>query len=352
MVGGGGRPLYYRRQDRLLVESMSSAPISSAKIGPVAAAPEVSVLIPIYNGERFLAECLDSVLQQDFGSFEILIADDGSTDRSLEIVQSYAAKNPRIRWWQNPKNLGQTENHNACLREARGEFIKFIHQDDKFLSPSALGKMVRALKEHPAATLAGSASDVIDDASRPQELRLFYQAGVWNGKQIIRAGLEAVGNQIGEPTVVLFRKAQAVRGFVDSYKQLWDLEMWFYLLEQGDFVYLAEPLCAFRIHPAQQSNINRRNGVGQLEIGTLMAAYYAKPWMRALVTQRMLINYARFLKRNRAILGPRSDELLVEIKRQIRPLSYPLFWLDRKALRPYRKWKRRAREKARRRPPS
>jgi hypothetical protein len=125
--------------------------------------------------------------------------------------------------------------------------------------------------------------------------------------------------------------------------------MWYHLLEQGDFVYLAEPLCAFREHAAQQSNVNRRSGIGQHEIALLLETYYAKPWVRELATQRMLINYARFLKRNRATLGPRSEPLLAEIKTWIKPASYPLFWLERKALRPFRKMKRAAAEKARRR---
>ena len=82
-------------------------------------------------------------MRQDFTSYELLIADDGSTDDSLAIIKSYAAKDPRIRWWQNPRNLGQTKNHNACLQEARGEFIKFVHQDDKLLSASAIKKKRR-----------------------------------------------------------------------------------------------------------------------------------------------------------------------------------------------------------------
>ena len=67
---------------------------------------KVSVLVPVYNGEAFLAECLESVLAQDFADMEILIADDASTDGSAAMVERYAAKDSRIRWWKNPDNLG------------------------------------------------------------------------------------------------------------------------------------------------------------------------------------------------------------------------------------------------------
>jgi glycosyltransferase involved in cell wall biosynthesis len=293
----------------------------------------VSILIPVYNSQRFLAECLDSVLAQDFPEVEILIADDGSTDASLEIIQRYAAKDRRIRWWQNPRNLGQTRNHNACLEAARGEFIKFVHQDDKLLSASAIQKMVAALADNPAAKLAGSASEVIDDQSRLQERRDSFEGGVWDGKQIIVAGLEATANRIGEPSVVMFRKADAGRGFLNDYQQLWDLEMWYHLLEQGDFVYLAEPLCAFRQHPAQQTNVNRLAGIGPNEMLLLIETYYARPWLRAIATQRMLINQARFLKKNRSKLSHRAELLRAEIKTQIKPASYPIYWLERRVLR-------------------
>ena len=319
---------------------MNPGPNTPASAAAGNSRPRVSVIIPLYNGERYLAECLDSICAQDFQDLEILVADDGSTDESLDIVKRYAAQDARLRWWRNPQNLGQTRNHNACLEAARGEFIKFVHQDDKLLSAAAIRKMVAALAENPAATLVGSASDVIDDQSRRQERRCDFQAGVWSGKQIIRANLEAVANKIGEPSVVMFRQAQVARGFCSDYRQLWDLEMWFYLLEQGDFVFLAEPLSAFRQHAAQQSQLNRQNGIGQDEIWKLLEIYYGKAWLRAIATQRMLINHTRFLKRNRAKFGAPAERMLAELKTHIKPLSYPLYWLERKGLHQLNKIKR------------
>ena len=84
--------------------------------------PKVSVLVPVYNAGPFFAECLESILVQDFGDYEVLISNDGSTDGTVAIIERYAAKDPCILWWKNPLNIGLTRNHNHFLREARGEF--------------------------------------------------------------------------------------------------------------------------------------------------------------------------------------------------------------------------------------
>src|SRR5580700_3470617 len=120
--------------------------------------PLVSVLIPVYNGEPFLAECLDSVLAQDFGDFEVLIGDDCSKDGSAAVIQRYAGHDGRIRWWKNQKNLGIGGNWNACLREARADLIKFVLQDDKLLDASALRRLAGVMNGDRSVSLAVSAS--------------------------------------------------------------------------------------------------------------------------------------------------------------------------------------------------
>jgi glycosyltransferase involved in cell wall biosynthesis len=145
--------------------------------------PKISVLIPVFNGEKYLAECLDSVLAQDFTDVEILIADDDSTDGSVAIIQTYAAREPRIRWWKNPRNCGLTGNSNVCLQAARGEYIKFVHQDDKLLSPAAIRKMSEALDATPAAAIAGCRQHLTGTGSRP---RIFAEhAGYFAGRELV-----------------------------------------------------------------------------------------------------------------------------------------------------------------------
>src|SRR3954464_8515957 len=112
----------------------------------MAARPKISVLLPTYRYGRYLAEAIDSVLTQDFRDFELLISDDHSPDGSAEIIRGYAARDGRIRFQIQPRNLGMVPNWNWCLAEARGDYIKYVFGDDRLCSPAALGRMLALLE--------------------------------------------------------------------------------------------------------------------------------------------------------------------------------------------------------------
>lgn len=298
-------------------------------------APKVSVLVPVFNGEPFLAECLDSILAQDFADCEILISDDCSTDGSPSLLQRYAAKDQRIRWWRNDRNLGLNGNFNLCLREAKGEYIKYLLQDDKLLSSTAVSRMVEELNQHPEVSLVGSASQILDAHSRVTDVRVFFKPGVLDGRQTIMRCLERA-NLIGEPSVVMFRRAQAARGFDEQLPQSLDLDMWFHLLEQGDFAYMAESLCAFRRHAAQQTKVNQRNGIGDEVL--LITRWHAKPWVRTGMTRQALFKQIHGLRKN---FGAEAESLTEEMMISLGRGWYALFWLWRKISGPFIKLKRR-----------
>ncbi len=219
--------------------------------------PTVSICIPTYRGAPFLSEAVESVLRQNFRDLELLIIDDSSRDGTEEICRRYVREDSRVVYRLNETNVGMVENWNRCLRSARGRYIKYLFQDDVLLSPDALGKMVRILDEEPDVSLVASARQVIDSGSRVLRTDSCFKAPVRaDGLDVIRFCLMKHGNMIGEPSVVLFRKSQAERGFNSAYKQIVDLEMWFHLLEQGKFAYVEEPLCAFRVHGEQQTRKN------------------------------------------------------------------------------------------------
>ena len=298
------------------------------------ASPQVSILVPVYNGEKFLGECLDSILAQTFADLEILIADDGSTDGSVALIQRYATADPRIRWWQNERNLGLAANFNCCLRAAKGVYIKYVLQDDKLLSPATVRHMVAMLDRHPAASLVGSASHLLDEYSRVTELRNYFRPGVMDGRQTIMRCLEQA-NLIGEPSVVMFRRAQATRGFAAHLPQLLDLDLWFHLLEQGQFGYLAEPLCAFRQHPDQQTKVNRQNGVNDGLL--LITHWYAKPWVRTGMTRQAFFKQIFNLRKT---YGAPVENLTRDMLYALGRGWYAFFWLRRKIARPLEKLKR------------
>lgn len=115
----------------------------------------VSVIVPIYNGEAFLAEAVDSVLAQDFRDFELLLIDDGSQDGSAAIARAYAEKHSFVRYLEHPAhaNLGVTVTRDLGIREAEGEFLAFLDQDDVWDVSSKLTDQLAIMAAHPEVAL-------------------------------------------------------------------------------------------------------------------------------------------------------------------------------------------------------
>jgi glycosyltransferase involved in cell wall biosynthesis len=237
--------------------------------------PKVSVLIPTYEYGRFLPAAIDSVLAQDFRDFELLISDDGSQDDSAAVIRRYAAQDSRVRYRIHERNLGMVENWNWCLREARGEYIKYVFGDDCLPSPSALRRLVAMLDGEPRASLAVSARLILDEASQVQEVwDELGAAGYQSGPDVIIRCMQRDRNLVGEPSTVLFRRIPAARGFDPTFRQVVDQEMWFHLLASSGLVYTPEPLCAFRRHPAQQTVANEKNRLASSEVMRIVARYF------------------------------------------------------------------------------
>jgi len=300
--------------------------------------PKVSVLIPVYNGARHLAACLDSVLAQDFSDLEILVSDDGSTDASPEIIQSFAARDSRIRWWINPRNVGLTPNTNVCIRAAQGEYLKFVHQDDLLLSAAAIRKLATALDQHPGASLAGCRQELTGSTKQP--LIFSEHSGSFDGQRMIVASLEQNTNLIGQPTLTLFRRRQAQRGFDERFTGFMDFEMWCHLLEQGDFVYLSEALACWRVHKHHQTARATVSRESDLEHLRFMEIYYAKPWLRTAATDRMLFTQIHYLQKQ---YGTDAMHLTTAMKSQLTPRRYAWQWLRHKTGRPLGKLARKLR---------
>ncbi len=299
--------------------------------------PKVSVLIPVFNGGRYLAECLASIVAQDFRGLEILIADDGSTDDSLEVIRNFAARDARIRWWKNERNLGLAGNSNACLREARGEYVKFVHQDDLLLSASAIGKFVDALDKNPSAVMAGCRQHLTGTKSRP--LMFSKKSGLFDGRRLIVTSLEQNGNLPGQPTLILFRRNAAKRGFDERFVGLWDFEMWCHLLENGDFFYIAEALATWRVHQSQQTAKQGKTGEAKHEQLQFIETYYAKPWLKKAATPGMLFTQIYYLNK---YYGRGAAHLTAAMRSQLTSLDYAGQWLRHKVSQPLRKLGRKA----------
>ncbi|MEO1000408.1 MAG: glycosyltransferase family 2 protein, partial [Pseudomonadota bacterium] len=112
----------------------------------------MSIGLPVRNGARFLDEAITSIRAQEFGDFELIIADNASTDATEEIARDHAAADPRISYLRQPRNLGAAANYNETFRRARGHYFKWAAHDDR-LAPGFLGTCIAALEARPEAVL-------------------------------------------------------------------------------------------------------------------------------------------------------------------------------------------------------
>ncbi len=125
--------------------------------------PKISVIMPVYNSEKYLRESIESILNQTFTDFELIVINDSSTDNSLNIIKSY--KDKRIKLINNKKNLGTVKSRNVGLRKAKGKYIAVMDSDDISLS-NRFGLQFNYLENNPHIFLVGSSAIYIDDKGK------------------------------------------------------------------------------------------------------------------------------------------------------------------------------------------
>jgi glycosyltransferase involved in cell wall biosynthesis len=231
--------------------------------------PAVSVCIPTYNGEKYLRKCLDSVSAQTFQDFEIRAVDDRSTDGTMDILEEYSKRDARVKVHRNERNQGIAPNWNRCLDVARGEWIKYVFQDD-LIAPECLEKMVAACSS--GAQFAACRRNIVFDEST-ENLRgiyrkyiedvtmekIFHGATVISPEQFSKGVLDYLDfNIIGEPTsVILHRSIFHKYGIFNPHLiQRCDHEFWFRVAIYTGLVYIPETLATFRVHKDSASVIH------------------------------------------------------------------------------------------------
>lgn len=124
--------------------------------------PPVSIGMPVYNGEEYLEASIASILAQTYTDFEFIISDNASTDKTAEICQAYAAKDQRIRYYRNTRNLGAAPNYNRVFELSSSEYFKWADYDD-LLAPDFLSKCIAVLDQEPEIVLCFPSARVIDE---------------------------------------------------------------------------------------------------------------------------------------------------------------------------------------------
>jgi glycosyltransferase involved in cell wall biosynthesis len=204
--------------------------------------PLVSVVTPVYNEERYLPTCIESVLSQDYGNWEYLIVNNASTDRSLEIAREYSARDARIRVHDNESFLQQVPNLNHALRQISpdSKYCKMLLGDD-WLFPECLARMVQVAEAHPSVGIVGSYR--LDDRRVTCD-GLPYPSIVISGRDARRLWFLEELFVFGSPTSLLFR-AEIVRSrdpFYSEGRLHEDTEACYEILEHHDFGFVHQVL--------------------------------------------------------------------------------------------------------------
>jgi len=207
-------------------------------------APRVSVLLPVWNGEAFLEQAMESILRQTLSSFELIVIDDGSTDRTAAIAEEFASRDTRVRVLRR-LHEGFSATLNAGIEAARGEYVARMDADDISL-PDRLRKQVAYLDIHPACVAVGAWIEVVDEAGRHIGLKTFAKT-----HNEISAALLCGSSPMAHPTVVFRRDVVRAAGGYDARRYpSEDLDLWFRLGERGELANLGEALLQHRRHKA------------------------------------------------------------------------------------------------------
>lgn len=225
----------------------ASIAIERKTIGPQAQ-PLVSVLTPVYNGEKYLTDCIESVLAQTYQNWEYIIINNRSTDHSLEIVQSYAQKEARIRIYNNQEFVDVIRNHNIAFRQISpdSKYCKVLHADD-WLFPECISQMVKIAEAHPSVGIVGSYG-LYGAAVKCDGLP--YPSTVISGREICRMTL------LGGPYVFLSPSSLLIRSdLIRTHNPFYhephiyaDVEAYYEVLQHSDFGFAHQVLTYIRRH--------------------------------------------------------------------------------------------------------
>lgn len=222
----------------------------------------LSLLVPVFNHERYLPDLLRSMEQQTRQPDEILFSDDGSSDGSPGLVEAWIRGRPGAQLFRQDKNLGITENSNFLLRQARGEYVLTLHSDDGLREAKALAEMAQTLDRNQRAAMVTCPRVRVSETNRFLGLEKKLEAGSYDRKAILRLVLTTEANPLGEPSAIMFRRSALPHGFDPAYRQLWDLKAWLEILRSGEVEILPNPVINIREHAGQATRANEKAGRG------------------------------------------------------------------------------------------
>ncbi|MFZ3591239.1 glycosyltransferase family 2 protein [Bacillus sp. DJP31] len=256
---------------------------------------KVSIIMGVYNSEVTLAQTLQSIEKQSYQNWELIICDDGSTDRTLEIAQRFARNNSRLKVIKNQHNVGLSRTLNQCLEHCSGDYI-MRHDGDDLMVEDRIEKQVRYMNTHECDACGSWAY-------------LFDHDGVWGIRKLIRNPNKltmVVGAPFIHPTVIMkSEKLHEVKGYSDNWitkQRLEDYDLWLKFFEKEFILHnIQEPLIYFREDKYSYNRKSRKfritetiarlDACRRLNIPYYKRVFAMKPLLVMLIPRRALRKY-------------------------------------------------------------
>ena len=289
--------------------------------------PFVTILTPLYNGEKYLAECIESVLAQTFQHWEYIIVNNCSTDRSLAIAEHYACKDPRIRVLTNTSFVGVIENHNIAfgLISPQSKYCKVVSADD-WITPDCVSKMVRLMETNSAIAIVGSYQRKCEEV---QWKGLSPSREMFPGREVCRISLLEELAIFGPPTSSLYRSELIRKNepFFPISQPHADICACYEYLQHYDFGFVHEVLSIERVHSNRVST-----KVDELYMDAVASVEYVLRYGKIYLNE---VELATLLKRSFTIYYRRLGGSVLKMKgkefwrfhvSRMREFGRPLSW--------------------------
>jgi len=249
--------------------------------------PRVSVVVPVYNGARTVAETLDSVFSQTFDDYEVIVVDDASKDHSLEILETYGSQ---IRLVSLTENRGQSAARNLGAALAKGSCLAFLDQDDVWY-PRKLEHQVAMLDQHPEVGFVYSDLDEVDGNGHYKTLTVHRAYAMGHPRSSFVTLI--VQDSFILPSTVVCRKYwfEKVGGFDERLIGYEDDDLWIRMWPLCRFAYLPEALVKWRVHRASASESPLMERSRKIFYEKLVTTFANDPFMLAAVERRFYSVY-------------------------------------------------------------
>ncbi|MDW5287875.1 glycosyltransferase family A protein [Formosa sp. PL04] len=219
--------------------------------------PLVSVLMTVYNREEFISEAIDSVLKSTYQNWELILVDDGSTDKSLEIIRDYERQDNRIKVYQNEINLGDYPNRNQAAAYAKGKYLKYVDADD-MIYPYGIEQLVYFMEQFPEAgfglcSLEQDLEKIFPFMLNPEQI---YKRHYFEEKLVFHKA----------PLSSIIRKDvfEAVGGFANV-RHYGDSDLWHRLSQIYPLVLMPHGIAWYRKTDGQEASVRRQNPLNRLK---------------------------------------------------------------------------------------